>query len=162
MLDLDRLFPPAPLLPSNDRQPRETEVSQQSRPVPDTLGGTKYDFPSHNHDITSPVPAVPGCPGKKEEGGRKTHETATRDDKSEAPEMGSPAGSLRAETAGSGFSCAGCEHLNMRSVIVPESRRRYWWCCSKGHAMLEVWGGPRHELIAPPSCGDFKQWVMRR
>jgi len=162
MIDLDRLFPPAPVAPVNEQKRTETELSQVSHSVPPDWDRNRGLFINTDHNVTSTVPPVPRCPIEKTEMECKSCETATRDDESEAPEMGSPAGSLRAETAGSGFSCAGCEHLNMRSVIVPERRRRYWWCCSKGHAMLEVWGGPRHELIAPPSCGDFKQWVMRR
>lgn len=157
MIDIDRLFPASDAVPGNAEQSAERKVSSVSSPVqsrPDTPLTSENKQPREFPDNVQPVQRYPVQ--KQGMGCEASDEQAIAD--RPRPRVRAPADDIRAASSGTGSSCAGCAHIDMQTQMVPGSRRRFWWCCSKGHAMLEVWGGPRHELIAPETCCDYAQW----
>jgi hypothetical protein len=58
----------------------------------------------------------------------------------------------------SGHDCSGCANLQMRDEAVQGTRRRWWWRCRSGFALLEArWYGQR-VLSAPAECDQFRPW----
>jgi len=51
-----------------------------------------------------------------------------------------------------------CMHLDMRYELHRGTRRRFFWRCAKGHAILETAYCGGRILIAPADCMDWQQW----
>lgn len=155
MIDLDRLFPQRDTFPLTSVNAEKANCPKCPDSDPPDGTAAEDSLTLQNNYLDALSQASQSVPTKKDMMGRKEGDDTSRHTSAGGV---APVEDDRAVTAGTGVACANCRYLDMRSEFVPGSRRRFWWCCEKRHAMLEVWGGPRHELVAPESCTDFNEW----